>query len=74
MYIYITPTQPCQHIFDADFQDFIDNKVKKYYSNSLLKEAIENADAKTLGTIRYKTMATIDVGLGGINGIYKMYT
>jgi hypothetical protein len=46
--------------------------VKKYYSKSLLKEAIENSEAKILDTIRFKTMVTIDVGLGGINGTYMV--
>jgi hypothetical protein len=42
--------------------------VKKYYSKALLKEAIENAEAKVLEMVRFKTLATVDVGIGGING------
>ncbi|CAD8195012.1 unnamed protein product [Paramecium octaurelia] len=64
-YSYIKQQQNCYHLFDAEFQDFIDNKIRKYYSKALLKEALETQDAKLLQQVRYKCVSTIDVGLGG---------
>lgn len=64
---YVKQQQNCYHIFDADFQAFIDNKVRKYYSKSLLKEAIESHDSKFLNMVRYKTIVSVDLGLGGVN-------
>lgn len=66
-YSYLPQEQQTQHVFDAEFQDFIDTKVKRYYSKALLKEAIEHLDTRILDMVRYKTMATVEVGLGGTN-------
>ena len=46
----------------------MDSKIKRYYSKALLKEAIESVDVKYLDMVRYKTMTSIDVGIGGVNG------
>ncbi|CAK87816.1 unnamed protein product (macronuclear) [Paramecium tetraurelia] len=66
-YSYIKQQQNCYHLFDAEFQDFIDNKVRKYYSKALLKEALESHDAKLLQQVRYKCVSSIDVGVGGVS-------
>jgi hypothetical protein len=50
----------------------MDSKIKRYYSKALLKEAIEATDAKYLEMVRYKTMISIDVGVGGISGMYRL--
>ncbi|CAK70638.1 unnamed protein product (macronuclear) [Paramecium tetraurelia] len=64
-YAYIKQQQNCYHLFDAEFQDFIDNQVRKCYSKALLKEALESHDAKLLQQVRYKCVSSIDVGVGG---------
>ncbi|CAD8171932.1 unnamed protein product [Paramecium octaurelia] len=51
-YSYIKQQQNCYHLFDAEFQDFKSNKVRKYYSKALLKEALESHDAKLLQQVR----------------------
>lgn len=52
----------------------MDSKIKRYYSKALLKEAIESVDVKYLDMVRYKTMTSIDVGIGGVNGYnYSFY-
>ncbi|CAD8191885.1 unnamed protein product [Paramecium pentaurelia] len=66
-YSYIKQQQNCYHLFDAEFQDFIDNKVRKYYSKALLKEALDSHDAKLLQQVRYKCVSSIDVGVGGVS-------
>jgi hypothetical protein len=55
-------------MFDAEFGEFMDSKIKRYYSKALLKEAIESSEKKFLDMVRYKTMASIEVGVGGVNG------
>ena len=47
---------------------FIDTKVKRYYSKSLLKEALESQEVKCLESVRYKANVNVQVGLCGING------
>lgn len=66
-YSYIKQQQNCYHLFDAEFQEFIDNKVRKYYSKALLKEAIQSQEQKLLTQVRYKCISTVDVGVGGIS-------